>query len=330
MRVMTICVLIIAIHQAQGQQGTARQPAATGLTPASLSTGGLANEQLIASIYAGNFADIGMERSDVRFMSLYDGYLRAYGRRCDANLPAKKVEIMESVCARQETKIDRFGNRIGTGTCAEYRTQGTGIYADPVLYAAKTQSDNEVGPDAIRQVFKTMAGENPLGTALSTLGATQSIGSDMSTLVRVNACDSPGLKRFQENLMLFALGRQLVRLPGAGNVPASPRSSPEIRSGEQNFTRLVEDLVRDQSRSWVMNRFVSGSVSNVVVSSRDAQGHPAKVTASYLFNGQSRGSVTISFSSGLPECMYFFDFPSMCRAPNRRIVDAYGNGAYRQ
>jgi len=330
MRSMTVCFLIFAIHQAQAQQGTPQPAAGTGLTRTSLSTAGLANEQLLTNIYAGNFADVGMERSDVRFMSLYDGYLRAYGRRCDAYLPAKKVEIMESVCAREQTKIDRYGNRVGAGTCAEYRTQGTGIYADPVLYAAKEQSDNEVGPDAIRHVFQTMAGKNPLGTALSTLGATQAIASDMSTLVRVNACDSPGLKRFQENLMLFALGKQPFRLPGAGAVPASPRSSPEILSKEQNFSRLVEDLVLDQSRSWVMNRFVSGSVSNVVVSSRDAQGRPAKVTASYLFNGQSRGSVTISFSSGLPECMYFFDFPSMCRAPNRRIVEAYGNGAYRQ
>jgi hypothetical protein len=153
MRVMTVCFLIFAIHQAHAQQGTPQRPAGGGLTRASLSTAGLANEQLFTSIYAGNFADIGMERSDVRFMSLYDGYLKAYGRRCDAYLPAKKVEIMESVCAREQTKIDRYGNRVGTGTCAEYRTQGTGIYADPVLYAAKEQSDNEVGPDAIRHVF---------------------------------------------------------------------------------------------------------------------------------------------------------------------------------
>ena len=331
MRVITVCFLIFAIHRAQAQQRTPQPPVGGALTRASLSTGGIANEQLLANIYSGNFADVGMERSDVRFISLYDSYMKAYGRRCDAYLPAKKVEIMETVCARQSTKIDRYGNRTWDGTCAEYRTQGTGIYADPVLYAAKERSDNDVGPDAIRKVFQTMAGPNPLGTALSTLGATNSITSDMSTLVRVNACDSPALKRFQENLMLFALGKQPIRLPGtAAAVPASPRSAPEILSKEQNFTRLVEELVLDQSRSWVMNRFVSGSVSNVVVASRDAQGRAAKVTASYLFNGRSQGSVSITFTSGLPECIYFFDFPTMCRAPNRRIVEAYGNGAYRQ
>lgn len=330
MRVRTVYLLIFAIGQAQAQQVTSHAPAGAGLTRSSLSTSGLADERLVTSIYTGNFADVGMERSDVRFLSLYDSYLRAYGRRCDAYLPAGKVEIMETVCVRESTKIDRYGSRIGTGTCAEYRVQGTGIFADPVLYGAKENSANEVVPDAIRQVFQTMAGKNPLGTALSTLGATQSIASDMSALVRVNSCDSPGLKRFQENLMLFALGKHAVALPESGAVPASPRPSPEALSQEQNLTRLVEDLVLDQSRSWVMNRFVRGSVSSVAISSRDAQGRPAKVTASYLFNGQNRGSVTVSFSSGLPECIYFFDFPSMCRTPNRRIVEAYGNGAYKQ
>jgi hypothetical protein len=175
-----------------------------------------------------------------------------------------------------------------------------------------------------------MSGKNPLGTAMSTLGATQSITSDMSTLVQVNACNSPGLKRFQENLMLFALGKQPIRLSGGpATAPAASAASPEVLSKDQNLTRLVQDLVLDQSRTWVMNRFVNGSVSNVAVSSRDAQGRPAKVTGSYLFNGNNRGSVTISFSGGLPECIYFFDFPSMCRTPNRRIVEAYGNGAYR-
>jgi hypothetical protein len=79
-----------------------------------------------------------------------------------------------------------------------------------------------------------------------------------------------------------------------------------------------------------MNRYVSGSVSNVVVAARGADGRPAKVTGSYLFNRQNRGSVSISFADGLPECMYFFDFPTTCRTPNRRVVEAYANGAYSQ
>ena len=331
MRLLPVCFLIFAVHQAQPQQGNQPNPSSSGLTRASLTTSGLTHEKLLTNLFIGDFVNIGLERSDVLFMSLYQNYLIAYGRRCDAYLPSNKVEIKQNVCAREDSKVDRYGNRIGAGTCAEYRSEGTGIYADPTLYAAKEQSGDEVGVDAIRQAFRSMAGKNPLGAALNTLGATQTIATDMSALVRVNACNSPGLKRFQDNLMLFALGKQPIRLPGAtGAAPAPSRPSPEILSKNQNFTKLVEDLVLDQSRTWVMNRFVNGSVSNVVVSSRDAQGHPAKVTGSYLFNGQRRGSVTISFSGGLPECVYFFDFPTTCRTPNRRLVEAYGNAAYRQ
>src|SRR5262245_2180739 len=157
MRIVSVCVLVLAVHQIQAQQG---------LTRASFTTSWIANEKLLTDIYAGNFADIEMERSDVRFHSLYHDYLMAYGRRCDTYLPTNKVEIMETVCAREQTRIDRYGTRVGTGTCAEYITRGTGIYADPVLYATGEKFGNEVGVDTIRGVFRSMAGKNPLGTAL--------------------------------------------------------------------------------------------------------------------------------------------------------------------
>ena len=322
MRLLAVGFLIFSVHQAQAQQSSTKH---------SFSANGLANEKLLTNIYIGDFVDIDMERSDVLFLALYSEYLRAYGRRCDAYLPSNKVEIQEAVCAREQYTVNRYGTRVGPSSCAEYRAQGTGIYADPTLYAAKEQLDNETGVDTIRQAFRTMSGKNPLGAALNTLGATQTMANDMGALVRANACNSPELKRFQENLMLFALGKQPIRLAeGGGAAPVPSRPSPETLSKNQNFTKLVADLVLDQSKTWVMNRLVNGSVSNVVVASRDVEGRPAKVTGSYLFNGQRRGSVTISFSGGLPECMYFFDFPSTCRTANRRVVEAYANGAYRQ
>ena len=330
MRLLPVCFVIFAAHQVQAQQGGPQHTTGAGLTRSSFTANGLANEKLLTNFYLGDFVDIDLDRSDVLFLSLYNEYLKAFGRRCDAFLPSNKVEIKETVCAQQQYTVDRYGNNVGTGNCAAYSTVGTGIYADPTLYAAQEQLSNEVGVDTIRQVFRTMSGKNPLGAALNTLGAAQTIANDTSALVRVNACNSPGLKRFQENLMLFALGKPPVRLEGGGTAPAASRPSPETLSKNQNFTKLLEDLVLDQSRTWVMNRFVSGSVSHVVVSSRDAEGRPAKVTGSYLYNGQSRGSVTIGFSGGLPECMYFFDFPSTCRTPNRRVVAAYATGAYGQ
>ena len=38
--------------------------------------------------------------------------------------------------------------------------------------------------------------------------------------------------------------------------------------------------------------------------------------------------VTVTFTDGLPACLYFFDLPSVCRAPSSRIIAAYDGGHY--
>jgi hypothetical protein len=331
MRPLPVCFVLLAVLQAQAQQGGPQQTAGAGPTRASFTANGLANEKLLTNLYLGDFVGIELDRSDVLFLTMYSEYLKAFGRRCDEYLPKNKVELKETFCAQEQYTVDRYGNRVPASSCLVYSTRGTGIYADPALYAAKEQLDSAVGAETIRQVFRTMSGKNPLGTALSTLGAAQAMTNDMNALLRINACTSPGLMRFQENLMLFALSKQPARLSGRGGTAlAANRPSPDTLSKSQNLTKLLQDLILEQSRTWLMNRFVSGSVSNVAVSSRDADGNPSKVTGSYLYNGQSRGSLTISFSNGLPECMYFFDFPNTCRTPSRRVVEAYASGVYRQ
>jgi len=182
----------------------------------------------------------------------------------------------------------------------------------------------------MKEALQTMKQQNPLQAALNTLGETQQMASDMESVFRLNSCTSPGVKRLQENIVLFSMGKQPIVLPGT-----APSVAPkaQISSGpfkDQNYTKLLEDLIQDQSQSWLMNRFVSGSTSNVIVSSRDSAGRPAKIIGKYLFNGRSQGSVTLSFSDGIPECMYFFDLPSTCKSPNRRMVAAYSNGGYPQ
>jgi hypothetical protein len=96
---------------------------------------------------------------------------------------------------------------------------------------------------------------------------------------------------------------------------------------------LVEDLVAEHSRTWVMNRYISGTVGGVSVTSRDSKGRPAKLSAGYMFvhgfTGRTQGSVNVTFSDGLPECMYFHDYPITCRTPSREIVSKYSEGGYR-
>jgi hypothetical protein len=149
---------------------------------------------------------------------------------------------------------------------------------------------------------------------------------DMNALLRLNSCVSPGVKRFQENLLLFSLGKPAIPLSGVA--PSAKSQAAGAPFKDQNYTRLLEDLIAEQSRTWLLNRYVPGSTSGVVVSSRDAAGRPSQIVGKYVFNGRNPGSVKVSFSDGVPECMYFFDFPSTCKTPNRRIVAAYSNGEY--
>jgi hypothetical protein len=228
MRLLLVFFVLFVALQGLAQQGSSKQNAG-GLTSASFSASGLHNEALLTNLYIGNFKGIDFDRTNVLFEGLFSDYLKAYGSHCDAYLPKNKVEIKETYCEQQEYDYDRYGNRGGAKGCLIYGTRGTGIYADPTLYAAKEQLDSVAGPEMIHQAFNTMAGKNGDGMssllgALKTLGASQTITSDMDSLVEMNACPSPGLKRFQENLMLFALGKQPIVLPGvAPPVPSRPQ-----------------------------------------------------------------------------------------------------------
>lgn len=211
----------------------------------------------------------------------------------------------------------------GSDTCSTWRTVSLG-YADPVLYAAKAQLDNEQAANVVKDVLSS---KNLMGAAKD---ASQLIG-DLDGLVRLNACDGAGLRRFQENVVLFSKGKQPMLLPGAPPAVTPSAQAPGVLA-DSDYNRLVEDLVADQAKTWVLNRYVSGSTSRVIVA-HEPTGLPSKILAKYLFSspmnsGRTQGSVTVSFSDGMPECIYFSDAPSACQTPSRRIVAKYSSGGY--
>jgi hypothetical protein len=172
-----------------------------------------------------------------------------------------------------------------------------------------------------------------MGTALHTMDAASSVGNDMDSLLRMNTCTSPGLMRLQANMMRFALGQAALHLAGGETLASVAPAKPSVASAfkDSNYTKLLEDLISEHAQTWMFNRYVSGSVSGVAVSNRDELGRPSMIVGRYQFdgiNGRSNGSVKVQFSDGLPQCMYFFDFPSTCRSPSRRIITAYENGQY--
>src|SRR5215475_12581573 len=85
--------------------------------------------------------------------------------------------------------------------CYSWRTVSLG-YADPALYAAKRRFDAEQTVNQIKDVASSLT--NLMRPAVE---VAEVIG-DIDRLVRLNACAGPGLRRFQENLVLFASGKQ--------------------------------------------------------------------------------------------------------------------------
>jgi hypothetical protein len=185
----------------------------------------------------------------------------------------------------------------------------------------------------MRDAFRDMSGKNPMATGMRAVDAATSVGRDMDSPLELNTCTSPGLKRFQDNTMRFALGQPALHLPGGETLASiAPKKSPDAAFKDSNYTRLVDDLIAENAQGWMLNRYVRGSTSSVTVSSRDSLGRPSKIVGSYSFdsaNGRRQGSVTVQFSDGLPQCVFFFDFPTTCRTPSRRIITAYENGRYR-
>jgi hypothetical protein len=62
----------------------------------------------------------------------------------------------------------------------------------------------------------------------------------------------------------------------------TPSAQPPGVLADSDYNRLVEDLVADQAKTWVFNRFVPGSTSHVIVS-HDPTGRIAKILAKYLY-----------------------------------------------
>ena len=328
---LAVAFLAVAPATAAAQTSPRDQPAAP-LSSRSLSADGLSNRGNVTGLFTGDFTAVDFNRDDLVFEVFFQQYLSAYARTCSASLPPNKVEMTRQECATEEVTRNGFGVEISR-TCVSYVTVGTGLYADPDLYAAKLQIERLIAADTFRHVGRMLTQADPIAGALSLVSTSQAAASDMNALLGMNACASPALKRFQDNLRRFALNQPPIRLDGDPAPASTVAPAPGTPFRDHNYRRLTEDLVADQARTWALNRFVTGSVTAISVSSRDAFGRPAQIVARYSyqgFNGLSPGTVTVHFTDGLPDCLYFFDAPAVCRTPNRKVVAAYATGAYQE
>jgi hypothetical protein len=273
-------------------------------------------------LFVGNFGAVAFDRGSLSFSSLFQAYLEAFSSQCGAYLPPNKVEMTIQVC--DDPIIQTLPNEPPPRPhpCYNWRTQSLG-FADPALYAARKQLDVEQGPNQVKDLISMTRSLRP---AVGIFQAT----TDMQALIRINACGGPGLRRFQDNLVLFSKGKPPLLLPGEP-LPASGAQPPGVLV-DSDYSRLVEDLVADQAKVWAVNRYVPGSTSQVIVA-HDPTGRPSMIRAKYFFtslmkSGRMQGSVNVSFTDGMPACIYFSDAPSTCQTPNRRIIAKYSSGGY--
>jgi hypothetical protein len=320
-----------AVANSVAGAGGSGSGAASPLTASSLSVEQLSLAPTLRSLYTGDFAKIDFNRDDTRFQFLYGAYLQEYSDHCGRFLPADKIQLTTRECKTERVTRNGYGFEVSR-VCVDWVTVPTGTFVSRPMYEGHVALENLAAADGFREAFRMMNQPNPLATASGFVSMAQTVRSDMDALVRTNACVGAPLKRFEENLRLFALNRPPVGLDGdSASVQSINTIVPGLPFRDQNYMRLMQDLVAVDAKSWVLNRF--GRVTGASVVSRDSTGRPARVAARYTyegFQGMSEGTVEVKFTDGLPECMYFFDARTVCRTPNRRIVAAYDGGEYQR
>lgn len=296
---------------------------------ADLSTGSFTSEGLnyeaeLMAIYLGDFQHARLEKNSQGLSNIFNKYLNAYGKQCDSHLPSNRVAITYSKCATERVTKNGFGAVTNT-SCVRWVEVPTGLYADPKLYS----SSNRLSARASKGMLnKTFSGD-PFASR-SIIDETLSLGNDMSNLVEKNKCDNAGLRRFESNLYRFVESKPPLLLSNKETL-ASTRNTKHtgFDASNLNIAKLIDDLIIENSKGWMMNRYQSGGVSNIR-KGRNTAG-AGSVTASYSFYSvqkQETGGVTLTFTNDLPACLYFFDAPQTCRKPSRKIINKYEKGLY--
>lgn len=303
------------------------------LSARSLNVAGFNYETELTALFLGDFGKARMQPDELRFLALLNGYIGAYSQQCPSFLPKDRIEITESRCVEQTVMRNGWGVQVGSATCSRYQNFGTGRYGDPQLMRLSARLAASLTPGLLGSSLGLNGGD-PMASSRQMMDTALAMGNDMPNLLERNGCASPAVKRLQANIVRFATRQPALRL-ASGATLATLRAPAGAGAAfrDSDYARLVDALIAENAQGWMLNRYVSGSASDVSVESRDGAGRPAQLTARYQFGsfgGQEAGTVSVTFSDGLPECLYFFDAPQTCRLPSRRVITAYEKGEYRR
>ena len=119
------CLALFVVAGAWAQQTHPAKPPQKqddSLTRSSFSAKGLHHEDDLTHFFIGNFADVPFDQGSMVFSVLFEQYMEAYARHCDAFLPANKVEMTRQVCADAPTLPNRSDIHFGPTGCSTWRT----------------------------------------------------------------------------------------------------------------------------------------------------------------------------------------------------------------
>lgn len=325
-RLLLLLVLVIASSFTPPEaclEDSTSQPSTT----AALVTDGLYFAQFYDYIYRGHFEHLDFTREDPMFSIIFGSYLNAFGTQCKAYLPANKVEMQKQVCKTENVTTNGYGVEVER-YCVEYVWVGSGIYAKPDLYNAKIEIENELRKKGLETVIAIIMDPNGVGNSVDMIHKTKGLQGDMARFFKLNPGNGAAILAFEENLKRYARNQPSVRLKEESKYTTMKNTGGPTTP--QNLNKLLDDLVRDQSKTWAMNRYVPNSMAGIH-KRKDPTGKLVALSASYTYKGllgTQKNNVRITFKNGLPDCIYFSDYPNNCKSPNSSIVAAFAKGDY--
>jgi hypothetical protein len=106
----------------------------------------------------------------------------------------------------------------------------------------------------------------------------------------------------------------------------NPTPTPRRQTPPDPLSAQLDEFVAVDSRSWVMNSYVIGSMRNATVQSEGTNG-VRLVYGEYLYNGNSRGWVKVRMVGNQLQCVEFWDFAGQCRPLGRSPSQMIAAGA---
>ena len=279
-------------------------------------------------LYRGHIENIDIEKESAEFLMIFNGYISAFSRNCYDALPNDKVELMELVCDEYTVTSEVLSGLELYRNCTSWVYRGSGIFAKPEMFKAKQILEQPFEKSMLALLEDIYRDPNANGNAVDMMHRIKRLKIDI--LFKNHDCTGKAIAQFETNLLNYATGKPLQRLKGISvyekmRIAGAP-------SGKQDVIKLINDIVRRQSKTWVLNKYIPNTISNL----KSFVGQDGKTIVAYradykfsnTFLGNDTGKVTVKLKEGLPDCIIFSDFPNNCKKPSASLLVAYSKGDY--